>query len=46
MIRTLLALPAALAAGLVATALEALSGSKLDNLTMPVGAGLVLHLLA
>jgi len=38
--------PAALAAGAVATLLEAVSGAKLDNFTIPVGAALMLHLLA
>ncbi|MFH1569070.1 MAG: hypothetical protein ABIL09_13825, partial [Gemmatimonadota bacterium] len=37
--------PQALAAGAAATLLEAASGSKLDNLSMPLGAALVLHLL-
>ncbi|MHC4547871.1 MAG: diacylglycerol/polyprenol kinase family protein [Planctomycetota bacterium] len=38
--------PAALCGGGTATALEALSGTKLDNLTIPVGTALVLHLAA
>ena len=38
--------PAAGAAGAAAAGLEAGSGSKADNLTMPVGAALVLWLLA
>lgn len=37
--------PAALAGGAMATLMEAVSGAKLDNLTMPVGVGLVLQLL-
>ena len=37
--------PAALAGGAAATLLEAFSGSKLDNLTIPVGVSLTLHLL-
>lgn len=37
--------PHALAGGAVATVLEACSGTKLDNLTMPVGVALALHLL-
>ncbi len=36
--------PPALAAGATAMLLEAFSGSKLDNLTMPVGTALVLQL--
>jgi dolichol kinase len=38
--------PAALAGAATATALEALSGAKLDNLTIPVGAALVLTWLS
>jgi dolichol kinase len=38
-------LPQALAGGAAATALEALSGSKLDNLTIPVGTAAVLQWL-
>ena len=38
--------PVALAGGAAATLLEAFSGAKLDNLTIPVGAGFVLWLLA
>ena len=37
--------PVALAGGIAAALLEAFSGSKMDNLTMPVGVALVLHLL-
>jgi len=37
--------PVALAGGVAAALLEAFSGSKMDNLTMPVGVALVLHLL-
>lgn len=37
--------PAALVAGLAATVLEAVSGSKLDNLTMPLGTATVLFYL-
>jgi dolichol kinase len=38
--------PAALAGGVVAMVLEAVSGSKLDNLTMPLGTATVLYCLA